>query len=386
MAAYHQVGYNSESIILEQDLDAFRGVILSPVNYAPEETTKQAAQYRNRHRHDTLIFDPQLYLPRSERGALARWPYFPADMDTSDHSDLAWWDQINKLLISSLQHIDLDSICSPAPHPRVFNDDYYARLVAIANSLHAQLGDGKPKAMLTAHVGMQDLASPMRYMAVATLMSRFKGRDIYLTLCDDTKPRRERTNTAELEGAARLIRVLSSIGYQVTVAFSSTEMILWKAAGATNNAAGKYFNLRRFSLSRWEEEKTTGGAAALPYWLEPSLLAFLREADLLRFQREFVISSCHDNNPYSQKILAALSNTRKQPAWSALAQQQFLFWFANCEASVTSLDEADRLLGAAAVQWEAIRNAKLKFEEELNDGRWIQPWRVVLNQLAKKAD
>jgi len=42
-------------------------------------------------------------------------------------------------------------------------------------------------------------------------------------------------------------------------------MILWKAAGATNCASGKYFNLRRFTLSRLDEPEENGGGGKANY-------------------------------------------------------------------------------------------------------------------------
>jgi hypothetical protein len=56
-------------------------------------------------------------------------------------------------------------------------------------------------------------------------------------------------------------------------------MILWKAAGATNCATGKFFNLRRFTISRFEEPDSSGGGQ-LGYWFEKALLGIPSEFGL----------------------------------------------------------------------------------------------------------
>jgi hypothetical protein len=78
----------------------------------------------------------------------------------------------------------------------------------------------------------------------------------------------------------KLIAALESSGQRVTVASCSSEMILWKAAGATNCATGKFFNLR-FTISRFEQPDSSGGGQ-LGYWFQEALLGFLRQSDLLR--------------------------------------------------------------------------------------------------------
>ncbi|MGD0009340.1 MAG: hypothetical protein ABSE93_12445 [Terriglobia bacterium] len=43
MAAYHQMGHDSENLLSEERLGAFAGAILSPVNYAEDRVASQIA-------------------------------------------------------------------------------------------------------------------------------------------------------------------------------------------------------------------------------------------------------------------------------------------------------------------------------------------------------
>jgi hypothetical protein len=69
MAVYHQMGHHSENLLTEGSLTAFRGAILSPVNYTHAEVQDQIATCRTLQDFRS-IFDPQLYFPRTERGYL----------------------------------------------------------------------------------------------------------------------------------------------------------------------------------------------------------------------------------------------------------------------------------------------------------------------------
>jgi hypothetical protein len=94
---------------------------------------------------------------------------------------------------------------------------------------------------------------------------------------------------------------------------------------------GKFFNLRRFTKSRFDEPNEGGGQ--LPYWFEQGLMAFLREADLS--------------------------------------------WFSRLEAELDSGESIPKtvaLLTAADKSWSIIDNNKIYFEERKNKGEWVRAW------------
>lgn len=382
MSAYHQMGHDSESMVVEPGLAAFAGAILSPVNYTLEQTIAQCTRFRAERDNFDIIFDPQLYVPMANRGKLQAWPHKPNDMDTADLSSVAWWKGATRRIVDACSEFRPDAICSPAFVPRFFDDAYYDLLVAIGNETAGLLDQGPSRPMLTALVSLDDLARDDRYLQIGSILSKFGGRGIYLCLMDDENPRYERLDSGALEGGARLIRALTAAGFVVTVGFTSSETILWKAAGAQHVASGKFFNLRRFTASRWDEDETGGGKNS-PYWFEPSLLAFLREADFRRFKRNFPISVMHATNPYSQAILEKLQSAEKMP-WLADSWRQFLHWFAECEAELDNDTASVDLIGVALDTWHQVHASKLKFEQERNNGEWVRSWEIVLNELNRR--
>lgn len=381
MSTYHQMGHDSESMLLEPELNRFAGAILSPVNYAPEKMVDQCKRIRGELRNFDIIFDPQLYEPQTSRGKLPKWPYLPKDLDTADQSSLRWWQNIVDQVILAADPFKPDAICSPASMPRAFDDSYYDTIVAVGNDLYDKLARTTPRPVLTALVGLTDLGRNERHLTVGSILSKFRGEEIYLVLSDDEPPRNERTDSGALEGAVRLIRLLSNAGFKVIVGFTSSEMILWKAAGAHSVASGKFFNLRRFTYGRWDDDASQGGRSVW-YWFEPFLLAFMREADLRRFMKEFPISPSHQHNPYSQGMLAKLRDP-EQERMLADSWRQFLYWFAQCEAEIgNDVSKVENMLAEATAVWQQVHDVKLPFEEVRNNGEWIRAWNIAINELA----
>lgn len=378
MPAYHQMGHDSENLLDASGLERFAGAILSPVNYDQEEITSQISRVRQRANFET-IFDPQLYLPQSERGCLPSWDYFPKDVDTSDPSSEKWWIPITEKLAETATALESTAICSPGVVPRAFPNDYYNLLVKIAKDLTEKLQGSRLAIIQTAIANFSDLATPGRALAIASILSRSVAERFFIVFIGNTEPRRELADPEELKGAMRLISALKEAGLTVTIGFSSSDVILWKAAGAHSCATGKFFNLRRFTITRWAEPGEGGGQ--IPYWFEESLLAFLRQSDLLRVRQRNLLSSSSIANPFGEQILDAIPNKRP---WLGLAWRQFMHWFADVEYRLDNgLTSAEELASQADENWATIETSKpmLIMEERLNDGSWVRQWRRALVEL-----
>lgn len=156
-------------------------------------------------------------------------------------------------------------------------------------------------------------------------------------------------------------------------------MILWKAADATNCATGKFFNLRRFTISRFDEPGGKGGGQ-LEYWFEEALLAFLRQSDLLRVKAQDLLSEASMRNPFSQTILESIPT---QTRWVAVGWRHFLHWFADAEFRLsTGVVSAEELVATADNTWAAIETTKprIYMEERPNNGDWVRQWRRALEE------
>jgi hypothetical protein len=346
--------------------------------------TEQIIQARTARTGFEVVLDPQLYVPATERGKLREWSYFPRDVDTADLSSSAWWSDLNEKLVSVCQQMKVDSICAPAVIPKAFNNQYYSSLTAVGTELTHSLSGTGIQVLQTAVVGLAELATESRPLQIASIISRTDADRVYLIFVGTTPPRRELADGDELKGAMQLITALEGCDLPVLVGFCSSDLILWKTAGASACASGKFFNLRRFTRQRFEEPSGEGGGQ-LSYWFEESLLAFLRQGDLLRVRREKLIGDASKHNPFCQEILANLDQARQAGAkpkpWLASGWRQFLYWFADVEGRLTSGEStAAGLLTGADENWSKLDKAKVLMEERQNDGSWIRSWRNIITE------
>lgn len=377
MSSYHQMGHDSWNLVAADNLDLFSGVILSPVNNAPTEMQTRIEALANRAALD-VVLDPQFYVPRSVRGQLPQWPYFNADCDTTDLTDSQWWAQRCRLLVEAAERLGVTSICSPAILPRVFDSNYYEWTIACGHQLQEATRRISASVLLTVVASMRELGTPGYADRLASQLTKTDIDRVYLVFSDDLSPREQWIDPSALSGALTLIRALESAGSKVLVGYSGLDVMLWKCAGATSVATGKYFNLRRFGPGRWEDNLTEG--RVVEYWTEPSLITWLRENDVSLLLRRAPELISHEGNPFSQQILGQLGQSPRI-AWLALSWKQYLWWFSRLEASITARPAlVPEILGRADRNWGAIETGRIYLFDRTNTGAWIRAW---LNALAE---
>lgn len=372
MSVYHQMGHNSFNLILEEELSMYKGAILSPVN----DDEEKIAYYINKMRqieNFEIIFDSQLYYPRTEREGLRRWSYFPSDVDTADISNESWWNDLSKKLIEKCKQLNCQAACSPANDPKTYPIEYYSLMINVGNYFSENAIKSGILPIQTLIVGLGELINPNRPELIASIASQSITDRIYLVFVTDKPPRRELSNFEELKAAMRLINLLKKAEMKVIVGFSSSDMVLWKASGADSCATGKFFNLRRFTKTRFDEPSTSG-LGQLPYLFEESLLAFLREYDVLRLAKLGLLSNDTLRNPYTKKILKQLE-VEPSRAWLALSWRQYMYAFADLEHRIDRGEvKVIELLQLAESQWKYMHENHIFMEEPKNNGEWIKSW------------
>lgn len=278
MSAYLQMGHDSENLVGVPGLDGFTGLILSPVNRSESELSAKVRDFRQKGHFD-IALDPQLYCPQSERGQLPNHSYFPRDLDTADLSSDSWWRAIVAGLAAESNRLGVDAVCSPVVLTRKYGPDYYARCRDTYSMLIAELNRTAIRPMMTVCIALNEMTEPSDALRIASIITADNPKAVYLVIEADVEPRRELADATNLLSVMVLISALEKSGSQTLVSHCSSDMLMMKCAGASHCASGKFFNLRRFSRSRFDEQQE-GGGGQLPYWFEHSLLAFLREADI----------------------------------------------------------------------------------------------------------
>ncbi len=385
MGAYFQMGHGSENLVGERGLQTFEGIILSPVNRTELELQNDIVNFRRKAEYD-IVLDPQLYYPRSEAGRLPDQAYFPQDLDTADLTSSRWWSDIVGKIADYGKRIAVDAICSPAVIPKKWNSDYLCHCVANYEELAENLQSSSIRPILTLGVHLDELGDRNDAFRIASAITSGSQKACYLVVESNVEPRRELTDSSSVLNLMVLIGALERAGCPVILSHCSSELVLMKAAGATHCATGKFFNLRRFTKSRFDEEKE-GGGGALPYWFEQSLMAFLRPADIARLQRDFpqFLAMGDSNNLWGQAILTQFSSEPKIP-WLGLSWRQYLAWFGLTEKKLQGKEAGTlvrKWLREAGERWEQLDDKDIFLDESRNDGRWIRPWQQALSDFGK---
>ena len=383
MAAYMQMGHHTENLVGEEDLQGFSGIVLSPMNRSFDQLHTDVMDFRNQGITDVLL-DSQLYYPRTERRKLRTHKYFPNDLDTADTSDIQWWVQINAALTDYGQKLKVDKVASPVVEPHVWNDDYYYVTAQVANDLKSKLA-GFASCLYTVMVSMREMSQENMPLRIASLVADTICDGYYVVFVSDIEPRREFDNAIELAGMLIFLIELKRTGKPIWISFCGSDIIMFKCAGADHCCTGKFFNLRRFTRSRYEEP--AGGGGQLPYWFEHSLLGFLREPDILRLQREGkgdLLGGLHSGNHWARLIMRQLADGKGEP-WLRLAWRQYLSWFWQTELLLNDnpIELVSNWLKTAERNWLTLEDEDVLLEEPRNDGRWLRPWRQALSRMKK---
>lgn len=379
MTAFHQMCDASKNLLDEEHLSGFSGAVLSPVNYTQDATRAFTTHLRLRRPGQfEFVFDPQLYFLRSERKVLREWRYFPKDFESSDRSSAHFWAGVAKAIAGTAMDLRARYVASPADVPKLYDNDYFVHLVEVGTALLDACED-RFEVMQSVIVPLKELDDATRPLKIASIISETTCKWVYLMLDTEREPRRELLDSNGITGIMKLIHALESAQLHVFVAYASSDNLLWKAAGASAAATGKYFNARRFSRSRFEEKKDGGGI--VEYWFEESLLAFIRQDDLLRLHREKLLSEATLQNPLFSEVMESIKSGK---AWLRLSWLQYLYWFADIDRRLGSLrTTADTLVQAADKKWSELDERNVIMFERGNNGEWIRRWMQSLFDFRK---
>lgn len=383
MSSYHQMGHDSTNLLKMQALSDFKGAIISPVNLKHDEAYNLVNEWTGQQNFE-FIFDPQLYHPPSNKGHLRSWFYFPQSRNSMALDTVSAWDNIVSGLIDQVVNsIGVDGICTPIMKPQVFRDDYYSLAIQVGNNFFKACleANAKCKVYQTLIVDLDDLTQDKRAKEIASIVAGTRTQAIYLVINTNVAPRRELYDENGLLGVMQLIKLLEGSDLPVLVSHCSSDLLLWKAAGTTAFATGKFFNLRRFEISRWNALAEEGGNQ-LPYWFEQSILAFLNEGDILRLRNMGLLGVGNSSNLFSDSILNSVA---QGSAWLSNSWRHWLKWFMDTESQLGkgNINAVKEMLDKAEKNWKHLGEQSVFLEQSKNDGAWLQPWSNAINRFEK---
>ena len=381
------MGHLTENLVSEDGLEGFSGIVLSPVNRQPGDLARDIQKFRTVRSFD-IVFDPQLYSPRDQRGELGKYSYYPSDIETAEFGNANWWKKLTEAVCESATSLGVDAICSPITLPAKTNDSFYSQCADNFELLRETLAHTSVRPLMTLLVHLRDLESPDDAMRIASIVTRATPSGCYLIYEAEQEGRKEISNPESLYGLMVLIAALERANCRVLASHASAELLLLKAAGATSCSTGKYFNLRRFTRKRFTAIDDDAGGTQSAYWFEHSLLANLKAADIVRLRRdgftEF-LSVGPSRNRFSDEILEIFQNGEGTP-WVKLGWCQYLAWFASAEAALAATDASEQAsiwLKEAEQRWGEMDEEEFLLTDIRNVGDWVRKWRQALGDFRK---
>jgi hypothetical protein len=276
MKVFHQAGHNTswnlESFQSESCAD---GIIFSPVHYSKERMVKLLPEVRK-----ASLFDPQFYIPDSQKSKLHSYEFFPEKItngfSTTDFEAVAH--QSAAMCLDFQIENDFESIIVPARYFPELVSDYVAKQKAFTvepflAELQKRKTDKKVFLSLPVTTAMtQDKGYRNELLNWITSYPEIQGVYLLNEFRENTK---QLGNFEKLQAHVDFIRDLQGANLKVIIGYCNTESIIMSLLDPHAVAVGAYENTRGFSIDKFlEEESDKRGPAPRLYF--PKLLNWMR--------------------------------------------------------------------------------------------------------------
>lgn len=246
--AGHNLVWNVDSLMQDQ---SGSGIIFSPVNDAPSRIIGYSDKIKS-----SSLFDPQFYVPASERGKLQEYPFFPSsvldDYTTSDFETVCW--NIARECVNWQVDAGFKKIVIPVRYYGDLPSDYFTQMqscyidpfVSAANDINFT----GPK-LLTTIAKSSQLADQDQRNFLLNWVTGIQGIDGVYLIFEHNSSDKQIKDPIFLANCLDFIRSLKDNDLIVHVGYTNTEGMLFSLAGPDSISMGVYENLRRFDCKRF---------------------------------------------------------------------------------------------------------------------------------------
>ncbi len=385
---YHQVGHNSSwNIETLQEDECGDGLILSPVHQSIDVVYQLDEDLKRR-----SIFDPQYYLPNSQKRKLASYPFFPEIISegfSTQDFPLRALESARQCVAFQIEQ-GFEKIIIPARYIDQMASNYIEKqeeyslhpfLVAIEKS-----GINTPVFLtlpLTSHMVM-DEGFRTNILNWVTSFPEISG--VYILVSHERSTKQIQDNNflfAYLEFLSAL--VAADLG--LIIGYTNTESLLYSLIDGTTLTFGSFENTRIFSIDKFlESEEDRRGPKARIYlpgllnWVQFGQAREIREASPKLWERIYTPTTYGD-----QELSRAVEPHFNQPA---LYKHHFLCFY----DQINQLSDADVVgrynlvhswIKTAMENHKAVTELPLDLDTHGN-GDHLQPWLDCLNRYYRK--
>jgi hypothetical protein len=364
---FHQCGHNTKWNIdaLEED-NAGGGLILSPVHYTADNIRQISQPLRQR-----SFFDPQFYLPNSQKKKLTSYPFFPETIagGFSTQQFLALAREAAKGCIDFQVESDFDRVVIPSRFISQMRRDYIQSqeqytLLPFLDELSRQ-AVAKPvyfSLALTAHM-LDDPAFLTEILNWVTSYPEING--LYVSVADDRRSKQIGVKSS-LDNLYAFATEVCDTGLSLVLGHLNAEAVLMGLVSDVQLTFGAYENTRIFSIDKFVATSDDRRGPKARIYL-PGLFNWVQLPDAKEIKRRLpnAWAQVHVPTHFSEEAL----NSPVEPGFqSPLLYRHFFIVFASQIDEIRAsgdLRESKELLGR-------VRNARRIYREIANAGYEIE--------------
>ena len=287
MKLYHQAGFRSNwSIDSYQNDSVGDGIIFSPVHETKEKLIEKDVQLKSH-----SLFDPQFYIPDSQKSKLQTYDFFPEvitgdGFKTIDFETVAF-ESAEKCVDFQLEQ-GFQALIIPT---RFFSDvksDFtnQQEVFTVSPFLDTIKRRGVKKDIFLTlpmiHSIMIDEGFKNDILNWVTSFPEITG--IYV-MCDHSENAKQVQDFSKLWGYIDFIRKLQNAKLKVIVGYSNTEALLYTALAPYAVTVGAYENTRMFSIDKFLENESDRRGPK-PRLYIPKLLNWIRLNTLIEIKED----------------------------------------------------------------------------------------------------
>lgn len=388
MKLLHQCGHNTSwNVQSFTEHGAGDGLLFSPVHYKKNEIERLDATIRSR-----ALFDPQFYLPNSQKTKLKTYPFFPeviADGYSTQSYEAHALDAARQCVEFQVEN-GFEGIVIPAKHFEQMDPNYIEKqeaytVVPFLQSIESM--GTKKKVFLTLPTTIHMILNQTYRTQLLNWVTKFPEiHGVYLfTTCESES--KQICDKNMLFSYLEFVRELNAADLEVIVGYLNTEGLLFSLINGVTITMGSFENTRMFSLDKFivTDEDRRGPKARI---FMPGLLNWIEfgQAKTIREMSPDLWKKIHVPTTHSEPVLdAAVEPTFNQ---SPLYMHHF----------VTYAGIVKEFNGKSPGERHSILRAKIKSAmecyQEIHDlpfdlerhgtNAHLQPWLDAVNQYFSK--
>ncbi len=379
---YHQVGHNAK-----WNVDSFvsaecgDGLILSPLHQNMDAVAKLDQKTRSR-----SLFDPQFYLPSSQKPKLLQYPFFPSNVDGgfATTSFKASAKAVAEQCIDYQVMQGFEQVVIPTRFIDQLYSNYVDRHKQFTVEAFVESAEDR-KLCLSLAVTSAMIEDAEFRSKILNWISSYPTVDHVYLMYQHERDTKQIQSSEFLIAAFQFFKEILDTGLRLTVGYLNGEALLYSLLGDVSLTVGAFENTRIFSIDKFvmSDEERRGPKARIYL---PGLMNWVQfdDAKSIRVNAPEVWKSVYRPTDYSEQALALkVDPTFNQPP---LYKHYFLcmqqdFEQLDAADSKTKRDLLKDRLASAHGHYKTLSSKGVQIERHGRGGH-VAPWLDFLKSTA----